>query len=123
MDSKEFKSFRLKMNKSQRQIAQMLGTSMKAIQSYEQGWRNIPNHAERQMLFLISKMKERHNTRKPCWVIKQCPRGVKNKCPAWEFNSGNLCWFINGTYCGGNVVEWEQKMQLCRSCEAFISLS
>jgi len=37
-------------------MAQLLGTSLKAIQSFEQGWRNIPVHIERQMLFLLASM-------------------------------------------------------------------
>jgi DNA-binding XRE family transcriptional regulator len=59
MEIKEFKRFRQRMNKTQRQMAQLLGMSLKAIHSYEQGWRNIPVHVERQMLFLISRMKEK----------------------------------------------------------------
>jgi len=55
MDDKEFARFRKKLGKTQKQIAQLLGVSIKAVHSYEQGWRNIPAHAETQMLFLISK--------------------------------------------------------------------
>jgi DNA-binding transcriptional regulator YiaG len=53
MDSREFLGFRKKLNKTQQQMARLLGTSIKAVHSYEQGWRNIPAHIERQMLFLI----------------------------------------------------------------------
>jgi DNA-binding XRE family transcriptional regulator len=42
MDSKEFIYFRKKLNKTQKQMAQLLGTSIKAIHSYEQGWRTVP---------------------------------------------------------------------------------
>ena len=51
MDSKEFKKWRKKLNKTQKEIAQLLGLSVKAVHSYEQGWRNIPAHVERQMFF------------------------------------------------------------------------
>jgi len=122
MEIKEFKRFRQRMNKTQRQMAQLLGTSIKAIHSYEQGWRNIPVHVERQMLFLISRMKDNSKDRKPCWVIKKCPSEIKKQCPAWEFQAGNLCWFINGTICCGGVCkDWEDKMKCCRSCEVFKS--
>lgn len=123
MEIKEFKRFRQRMNRTQRQMAQLLGTSIKAIHSYEQGWRNIPVHVERQMLFLISRMKENSKDRKPCWVIKKCPSEIKRHCPAWEFQEGNLCWFINGTICcGGACKDWKEKMECCRSCEVFMSL-
>ena len=56
MDSAEFKHFRKKLKKTQRQMAQLLGTSIKAVHSYEQDWRSIPPHVERQMFFLISKI-------------------------------------------------------------------
>ena len=120
MDIKEFKSFRKRMNKTQRQMSQLLGVSVKAVHSYEQSWRNIPGHTERQMIFLLSRMDGKQNGRKPCWVIKECPPETKKQCPAWEFQSGDLCWFINGTNCCGDACkDWAEKMKCCRSCEVF----
>jgi predicted transcriptional regulator len=123
MKSKEFKSFRKRMNKTQKQMAQLLGMSHKAVLSYEQGWRNIPAHVERQMFFLISNMRGKSKVSKPCWVIKKCPPKKKKECPAWEFKSGKLCWFINGTICDGTVYkDWQKKMKVCRSCEVLKSV-
>ncbi|MGB2688292.1 MAG: hypothetical protein WBC36_04850 [Desulfobacterales bacterium] len=51
------------MNRTQRQMAQLLGTSLNAIHSYEQGWRYIPVHVELQMLFLISRKSENNSRR------------------------------------------------------------
>ena len=120
MDNKEFKNIRKTLNKTQQQMAQLLGVSIKAVHSYEQDWRNIPGHTERQMLFLLSRMDGKQNGRKPCWVIKECPPKTKKQCPAWEFQSGDLCWFINGTNCCGDACKnWEEKMKCCRSCEVF----
>ena len=111
------------MNKTQEQMAQLLGVSLKAVHSYEQGWRNIPAHVERQMLFLIANMRGKSEVRKPCWVIKKCPPKKKKECPAWEFKSGELCWFINGTICDGTVYKnWQKKMKVCRSCEVLKSV-
>jgi DNA-binding transcriptional regulator YiaG len=36
MDSKEFTYIRKKLNKTQKEMAEMLGTSTKAVRSYEQ---------------------------------------------------------------------------------------
>ena len=123
MKSKEFKRFRKRMNKTQHQMGQLLGLSVKAVHSYEQGWRNIPAHAERQMLFLISKMRENPEVPKPCWVTKKCSSKKKKECPAWEFKSGDVCWLINGTICDGTVYkDWQKKMKVCRSCEVLKSV-
>ena len=98
MDSKEFSSFRKVLNKTQKQTAQLLGTSVKAIHSYEQGWRRVPAHVERQLLFLISRARGRNKKQKPCWVIKECPTEQKRQCPAWEFQAGKLCCLLTGPF-------------------------
>ena len=51
MDNKEFFSFRRRFQKTQKQVSQLLGTSLKAIQSFEQGWRKVPGYVERQSSF------------------------------------------------------------------------
>jgi len=123
VDNKEFSYFRKKLKKTQKQMAQLLGVSLKAVHSYEQGWRSIPPHVERHMFFLLSRMNEKNKNRKPCWVVKKCPPERKNQCPAWEFQAGKLCWFINGTICEGEVQQdWKEKMKICRSCEILTSL-
>ena len=123
MDKKEFAFYRKKLKKTQKQMSQLLGTSLKAIHSYEQGWRTLPAHVERQIFFLVSRLKENRIKRKPCWVIKKCRPEQKNHCPAWEYASGDLCWFINGTICEGTAVtDWREKMEYCRCCEVFKSL-
>jgi DNA-binding XRE family transcriptional regulator len=52
METKEFYSFRRRFQKTQKEMSHLLGTSLKAIQSLEQGWRKVPGYIERQMLFL-----------------------------------------------------------------------
>jgi DNA-binding XRE family transcriptional regulator len=120
MQAKEFSVFRKKLEKTQKQMAQLLGVSIKAIHSYEQGWRSIPVHVERHLYFLLSR-KLRGNARsKPCWEMLSCPQEKKEQCPAWEFSTGDLCWFINGTICDGTVHQsWRDKMVLCRACDVF----
>ncbi|MFC1533569.1 helix-turn-helix domain-containing protein [Thermodesulfobacteriota bacterium] len=123
MDKKEFASVRKKLNKTQKQMAELLGTSVKAVHSYEQGWRSVPGHVERQIFFIISRMRRNTYVHKPCWIIKECPPERKKQCPAWEFKAGTLCWFINGTICEGTVQNnWQEKMTICRSCEVLSSL-
>ena len=122
MDKQEFSLLRKKLNKTQIQMAQLLGTSLKAVHSYEQGWRSIPAHAERQLLFLVSQKNRTSKNPRSCWQIKKCPADRRKQCPAWEFKSGNLCWFISGTMCEGSVHEnWKEKMHVCRNCKVFKS--
>ncbi len=117
MDKKEFAHIRKILDKTQKELAELLGISIKTLHSYEQGWRRIPAHAERQIIFLLSKISEISGSLKSCWTIKNCPSKRKKACPAWEFQAGKLCWFINGTICECNARrDWHKKMEVCRKC-------
>jgi hypothetical protein len=121
MDRFEFKYLRKRLGKTQKQIANLLGVSLKAVHSYEQGWRAVPPAVERHLFFLLSRLKPA-NGRKPCWEETDCSQERKAECPAFEFMSGDLCWLINGNTCHGQVQgSWEEKMKICRSCKVFIS--
>jgi DNA-binding XRE family transcriptional regulator len=123
VDRGEFSHIRRRLGKTQSQMAQLLGTSLKAVQSFEQGWRKIPVHIERQMLFLLAQKTTRESEYKPCWDSEHCPIETRQKCPAWEFQCGHLCWFINGTICHGEVKgSWQEKMEQCRKCKVFRSM-
>ncbi|GAB6908321.1 putative transcriptional regulator, XRE family [Desulfosarcina cetonica] len=120
MDNIRFSTYRKKLKKTQKQMAQLLGTSIKAIHSYEQGWRSIPVHVERQLYFLLAQKLCSRNGHVFCWEQRECPPEQRQLCPAWEFNSGKQCWFINGTICEGIVHNsWQEKMALCRTCSVF----
>ena len=123
MEREEFSRYRKILGKTQKQMAHLLATSLKAIHSYEQGWRTIPAHVERQIFFLLSRKIKDPALKKSCWKVKKCPDKQKHACPAWEFKSGDPCWFINGTVCHGTVhPNWKEKMDVCRSCEVFETL-
>ena len=120
MEKEEFSTTRGYLGMTQSQMAQLLGVSLKAIQSFEQGWRNIPVHTERQVLFLLALKKSPPQKDRPCWVVLKCPMEIRRNCPAWEFQAGHLCWFINGTFCQGEVQKsWREKMKICRRCKVF----
>jgi DNA-binding XRE family transcriptional regulator len=120
MEPDTFKNLRTRLDKTQKEMARLLGISIKAIHSYEQGWRKIPHHVERQLLFLLSRLVNPNKDSKDCWDINQCPEHRQEKCPAWEFKAGDLCWFINGTNCNGQAHNsWADKMDACRNCPVF----
>ena len=120
MDRAEFLNIRHFLGKTQNEMARLLGCSLKAIQSIEQGRRNISMHIERQV-FLFLHLKKTPDTRyRPCWDIIHCDEDTRRHCPAWEFQAGHMCWFINGTICHGHIQEdWKKKMEMCRKCRVF----
>lgn len=123
MTGEEFTNLRKRFDKTQKQMAQLLGVSIKAVHSYEQGWRLVPDHVEKQMLLLAVSANGRRGRRKDCWVINRCPAGIRRQCPAWEFDRGSLCWLINGTICNGTVHKtWKEKILVCRTCPVLKAL-
>jgi DNA-binding XRE family transcriptional regulator len=108
------------LGKTQSDMARLLGCSLKSVQSFEQGWRNIPTHIERQIIFLLHMKQAPAKRYRPCWEIENCPVEIKENCPAWEFKSGHICWFINGTICHGKIQDsWQKKMKICQKCPVF----
>ncbi len=123
MSKKELAEIRRYLGKTQLQMAQLLGTSLKAVQSFEQGWRDIPVQVERQALLLRALKGAVAGKKRSCWLVRNCPEELRENCPTWEFHAGLLCWFINGTICHGEVQEsWRKKMEVCRTCEVFQSM-
>jgi hypothetical protein len=94
LDQNEFGLLRKKLGKTQKQMAELLGISLKAIQSFEQGWRKVPAHIERQVLFLMAAKAQNSGNSRPCWKIRGCSLKDRNLCPAWEFQVGNLDGFV-----------------------------
>jgi len=120
MDGKEFAAIRSKLEMTQKQMAELLGRSLRAVQSFEQGWRKIPENIERQLLYLVFMKEMKGKSLAPCWEQKNCPVEKRGNCPAWEFNTGQLCWFINGTICQGKTPkDWDEKLASCRLCRVF----
>ncbi len=118
MEKEEFVEVRKKLDKTQKEMSQLLGVSVKAIYSYEQGWRSVPTHVERQIFFLLSRKRQDKEPTKQCWVIKKCPPKQRKQCPAYEYNAGRFCWLVNGTICEGKPQKnWKEKMKICRECE------
>ena len=124
MDKKEFVTIRQILGKSQNQLSRVLCVSEKAIQSFEQGWRDIPTYIEREIMLLhaLAKTPVRDSELKACWEVKDCPEEWCRKCIVKQLNIKHFCWFVNGTYCQGEYKKnWEEKIRICRGCEIFKS--
>ena len=109
---------RAEMGLSQSELAGLAGISTRAIQSYEQEWRQPSELVERMLLLLL--MAHRHGARLSgfrCWKQKECAPGVREKCIAYVTRQGHLCWFLTGTMCEGQRQEsWSDKLRLCLDC-------
>lgn len=117
MEPKDFIAARRRLGKTQKEMAQLLGISLKAVSSYEQGWRTIPSYVERQLLFLLMKTQQGNQVSQNCWDLKDCPTAKRKTCPAYEFHSGEICWFVSGTLCSGHDKKsWQDKLAYCRAC-------
>ena len=120
MNRQQLSIIRHYLGKTQGEMADLLGVSPKAGRSFEKGWRRIPVHVQRQVLFLLTMKMRQNGSSALCWEIKQCPVERREGCAAWEFQCGDLCWFINGTACqGGMLKNWHKKMEICQECEVF----
>ncbi len=112
------REIRLEMGLSQSQLAALVGISSRAIQSYEQGWRQPSRLVERMLLLLL--MAHRHGaglSRFRCWERKGCSPSVRENCIAYVTRQGHLCWFLTGTMCDGQRQEsWGDKLRVCVDC-------
>jgi transcriptional regulator with XRE-family HTH domain len=127
MSGADFARLRASLRKSQRELAELLGLSLKAVESYEQGWRNVPAHVERLLYFLLFKLNEDEiESEDPCWKSKACPDEVRSKCVAFVAKEGRFCWFFTGKLCAsarslapGSAKSSEAEGRGCYSCEVF----
>lgn len=120
MKRNEFIQIRKSLDKTQRQLASLLGVSLRTIHSYEQGARKAPAHIQKDLYLLLFSQRNKGRSMQPCWKHTGCTD--KERCPAWEFKSGTMCWYINGTLCAGKRPStYEEKLLTCRSCNIFKS--
>lgn len=118
MEKNEFNQIRKSLGKTQKKLASLLGVSLKTVHSYEQGWRKIPAHVEKDLYFFLFNQRNKGQSIKPCWEQTGCTD--KEQCPAWEFKSGTMCWYINGTLCADKKPStYREKLLACKSCNIF----
>ena len=120
MNNLEFSKMRQYLGKTQKELSGLLCVSLKTVQSFEQGWRKIPPNIELQLLLYLFWETSADKINKPCWEIQNCPTEWQSSCAAWQYKIGDLCWYINGTFCQGNYQDnWSNKINMCRECEVY----
>ena len=118
------KTLRTELGHSQREIAEVLGISKKAVQSYEQGWRKAPPHVE-QTVLLQAILRRHADLRKipHCWQVNKCSGETRRNCPSGRLQTPGFCWMLTGTLCHGQPSgSWAAKRAGCLKCPIMIRL-
>ena len=97
--SETVKSIRATLGRTQSELATALGISAKAVQSYEQGWREPPTRVMIQLLVLLALYRRQTMEDVPCWEIVKCPGPTRDQCPSFTVGRGQFCWFIGSKSC------------------------
>ncbi len=89
---------------SQSQLARLLGVSPRAVQSYEQGWRTLPQPTATQLMTVLALHRDHPDQYTPCWSLTGCPAEKRARCAADKVGRGRFCWLLSGQACGGPKV-------------------
>lgn len=93
------KQIREILGRTQAELATALGISEKAVQSYEQGWRDVPVRVVIQILVLLALYRKQTMDDVPCWELRQCSPEQREKCASFTVGRGQFCWFIGSKEC------------------------
>ena len=112
------RSIRRALGKSQSELADLLGVSVRTVQSYEQGRRRTPPHVQELAGLLLNiEWRKEHRKSQPCWKIRNCDLSMRAKCRAYQFRAGDICWLTTGNYCGGQKLKSRRaKLRKCQKC-------
>lgn len=120
----DLKAVRRKVGLSQAEFADLIGASLRTVQSCEQGWRNPSPAVEKAAILLL--MADRHGAEfgeHTCWDSLQCSEGERRGCLVYNTRQGHLCWLLSGHICKGiRLHSWEEKKKLCAECSFFKEL-
>jgi DNA-binding XRE family transcriptional regulator len=120
----DLKAVRKTLGLGQSEFADALGTSLRTVQSCEQGWRNPGPAVEKAALLLL--MVHHHGSEfgtHTCWESMQCSNREREACLVYQARQGHLCWLLSGHICKGiRLHSWEDKKKLCSRCDFFEEL-
>ena len=107
---------------SQSQLADLLGVSSRAIQSYEQGWRDVPWTISAQMMTVLALHRGHTDQGTPCWKLTGCPDERRIGCSAFKVGHGRFCWLLAGRSCGPMKSAGRANGLPCAHCVVFRNL-
>ncbi len=111
------KRLRRVLGVTQTELADVLGISAKAVQSYEQGWRDTPLRIVKQMVTLVAMRKGDAVKRKPCWEVRSCDPSAVETCPSNTITQGRYCWLVASKACAEYHGDEDKTVLGCLSCD------
>ena len=120
----DVRSIRHELELSQSSLADLLGVSVRTVQSWEQGWRQPGSALERTILLLIMTLRQGARLgSQTCWDAVDCRKAVRDRCLVFRSGQGHLCWFLTGNTCKGRRLgSWADKKEMCMECKFFRKL-
>ena len=94
------RAVRGKLGMSQSQLADVLGVSSRAVQSYEQGWRTPPRPVTSHLMTVLALYRDHPMQSPPCWNLTGCTAEKRRRCAACSVGRGRFCWLLSGRACG-----------------------
>ena len=85
---------------TQVELGGVLGVSVRAVQSYEQGWREVPSATLLHMFAVLASARRPKLRDVPCWSLTRCPESTRSACRSHRLNEGLFCWLVAGNACG-----------------------
>ena len=104
------------LGRTQAEVATALGLSEKAIQSYEQGWRDVPVRVMIQLLVLLALYRKHTMDDVPCWELRKCTAAQRERCASFTVGRGQFCWFIGSKDCRPAKSENPGPILPCMDC-------
>ena len=114
--ARTFRTVRNKLGLSQSALADSLGVSIRAVQSYEQGWRKVPNRTLCQALFLLALKNRSAMTSAPCWKQTGCAKEVRDRCASYLVGKGKFCWVTGSQRCRTTRTRGGETKLACLKC-------
>ena len=110
------KEVRAVLGRTQAELANALGISVKAVQSYEQGWRDIPVRVMIQIVVLLALYRKHTMDEVACWEMRECDPVIREKCAAFSIGKGQFCWFVGNQGCRPPSDKGQDDVLPCMSC-------
>ena len=105
------------LGRTSAELANALGVSIKTIESYELGEKDVPSRVMIQLLVLLALFRQQSMVDAPCWEITNCKLEIREKCASFTVGRGQLCWYIGAKTCVQANPAAKDDILPCMSCE------
>jgi DNA-binding XRE family transcriptional regulator len=112
------KRVRGELGVSQSQLADLVGVSVRTVQSCEQRWRGPSVALEKSLLLLLLAFRNGEEFgQQVCYEAVHPKPGACDQCLARRSGQTHLCWLFSGNTCQGKRLHsWAEKKAACGEC-------